>query len=49
MDERTKAILIWMVVILVIIGLGLLARYAIVVFPPPHIINVTPPTRLEFL
>jgi 4-amino-4-deoxy-L-arabinose transferase-like glycosyltransferase len=49
MNEQLKSILIWTIVILVIIGLGLLARYVVVIFPPPHIVNVTPPTRLEFL
>jgi len=41
MNEQLKSILIWLGVILVIIGFGLLARYVLVIFPLPHVIDTT--------
>jgi hypothetical protein len=40
-DERTKTILIWLAVIIVILGLRLLCDWVLVVLPPPEVVTVT--------
>lgn len=37
--EKVKIILKWLVVIAIIIGLGMLAQYVLVVYPPPHAVQ----------
>lgn len=40
MDDRLKTFLTWVIVIAIIIGLRLLADYALTVYPPPQMVEV---------
>jgi hypothetical protein len=45
-NENTKAFIIWLIVIGVIVALGWLAGVVLDMYPPPHVVETT--TQLNF-